>query len=112
MTADRNALAALIEAVEGGEWWGDLPRPAELHTDLCWKAFSGSLDAAKSLHEAMLPGWVARPQIGGVGAGVRVWHCTVEDWETGDEIEVNNMPDPARAWLLAVLKAIAAEGGE
>ena len=69
-------------------------------------AYRGSLDTAKALHEALLPGWVARPQIGGAGAGVKVWHCTIEDWDTGYEIEANNMKCPARAWLLAVLRAV------
>lgn len=115
---DRNALAALIEAVEAGvatraaiEEMGFAALPKMVDGVNCGSAYNGSLDAAKALHEALLPGWVARPQIGGAGAGVKVWHCTVEDWETGEEIEANNMPDPARAWLLAMLRALAA-GGE
>lgn len=68
-------------------------------------AYKGSLDAAKALHEALLPEWIACPQIGGKGAGVKVWHCNVEDWDTGDEIHADNMPCPARAWLLAILRA-------
>ena len=75
-------------------------------------ADSGSLGAAKALHEALLPGWVARPQIGGKGAGVTVWHCTIEDWDSGDEISADNQPDPARAWLLAIFKALMAQEGE
>ncbi len=101
MTVDRNALAALIEAVEGGEWWGDLPRPAELHTDLCWKAFSGSLDAAKALHEALLPGWSCAMNTNGsaqvIGPMWKRYHGESEG-------------NPARAWLLAILRALAAEG--
>jgi len=36
MTATPNtaALTALLERVDAGEWWDDLPRPAVLHTDL------------------------------------------------------------------------------
>lgn len=109
--ADRNALAALIGAVEANtvNWYGWEDREAVLPNGL-WEvaraADMGDLNAAKALHDALLPGWVARPQIGGAGAGVKVWHCTVEDWETGEEIEANNMPDPARAWLLALLRAL------
>lgn len=57
---DTAALTTLLERVEAGEWWDDLPRPAILHTDLCWKAFNGDLNAAKLLHEAVLPGCAAR----------------------------------------------------
>lgn len=71
-------------------------------------AYHGSLGAANALHDALLPGWVARPQIGGAGAGVSFWHCTIEDWESGEEIHVHNMPTPARAWLIAILKALEA----
>lgn len=102
---DRNALAALIEAVEMGEWWGDLPRPAELHTDLCWKAFSGSLDAAKALHEALLPGWewdVASSDAAAVFRG-NALHGPAE---------LAAAANPARAWLLAILGALAAEGDD
>ena len=110
-------LQRLIEAVEGGARAAVI----DFYTPLDWadgsgdlglvarSAFNGSLDAAKALHDALLPGWVARPQIGGAGAGVSVWHCTIEDWETGEEIHANNMPGPARAWLLAILKAYEAQ---
>lgn len=105
----RAALESLLAKVEAGEastmgfedagfdGWAEL-------------AYNGSLDAALSLHEAVLPGWVARPQIGGEGAGVSVWHCTIEDWDGGDEISANNQPDPARAWLIAIIRAMLAEG--
>ena len=98
------ALKDLLAKVEAGEWWGDLPRHACLHTDLCWKAFEGSLDAAKALHDAVLPGWDL--QI-----------CTYED----DLFEVSvSLPlcvktydglskIIARAWLLAIIRALIAQ---
>lgn len=108
-------LDKLIEAVDAGS----IPRH-DLDAfipvlDLCsatndaLSAYNGSIDAAKALHEALLPGWIAKPQIGGAAAGVKVWHCTVEDWETGDEVESFNMPDPARAWLIAIIRAYEAQ---
>ena len=99
------ALDELIAAVEAGD---DLPRPLPfpaLQAAYVISAYSGSLDAAKALHDALLPEWIACPQIGGKGAGVTVWHCMVEDWDTGDKIHADNMPCPARAWLLAILRA-------
>ena len=52
----KQALQALLEKITAGEFFGDLPRPLEFHTDLCFKAFSGDLNAALSLHEAVRPG--------------------------------------------------------
>ena len=108
-----SALDELIAAVEGGTAVPlDFDAAFEgaksfehLHSRM---AYHGKLDHAKALHDALLPGWVARPQIGGP---VTVWHCTLEDWDSGEEIEANNMPDPARAWLLAILRALRAKGG-
>lgn len=66
-------------------------------------AYNGSLDAAKALHEAVFDGWVygvnfdAHKEIYAfVGDGV----C----YET-DECYSDN---PARAWLIAILKALIA----
>ena len=118
-------LDKLIAAVEAGEWLAVLntagkvfpKETADIDRRNCYywvlDAYRNQhgLDAAHRLHEALLPGWVARPQIGGGGAGVTVWHCTLEDWDSGAEIDANNMPGPARAWLLAILRAIKAKGG-
>lgn len=75
-----------------------------------WRAFGGSLDAAKALHEALLP----------ERYGVALQYCKRyaakaiicgpmdgSNWQSGDE-----WIDPARAWLLAVLRALEAEGGK
>ena len=83
--------------------------PADLsNRDLGWdvailvpyEAFSGSLDAAKALHEAVLPGWSAVIQTNGA---VQL-HCPVHGAQTP---AYNN--DPARAWLLAILDALIAK---
>ena len=109
-----NDLDKLIEAVEADDvpfgGWSILSSQEHIFaSEWARQAHNGSLDAAKALHEALLPGWVARPTVGGRAAGVIVWHCTVEDWENGEEVHANNLPDPARAWLLAILRAYDAE---
>jgi hypothetical protein len=96
-----DALRKLIEAVEANE---PIPvmRADELgmsHT-LFMDALDGSLDAARALHEAVLPPdhqWV----VGSMRDGKR----SLTFSGAGDE------PNPARAWLLAILKALAAQGG-
>ena len=96
-------LDKLIAAVEAGEWATGLHLPYELHTDLTWKAFNGSLDAALRLHEALLPGYpfpnattTTEVVIFGVSrpgeAGATGWSKV-----------------PSRAWLLAILRALQAQ---
>ena len=91
----------MLVKVEAGEWWGDLPRPAELHTDLCWKAFNGSLDAAKALHDAVLPGF-------GWGKEALSGKPYVMEIE-GQIIEFGEAETTARAWLIAILRALIAQ---
>jgi len=99
---DTQALRDLLVKVEAGEWWGDLPRPDCMHTDLCWKAFNGSLDAAKALHEAVLPGcaWFIESAYRGDAPTAAI---------EGHGISVDASNDnPARAWLIAILRALIA----
>ena len=68
-----------------------------------WKAYNGSLDAAKALHEAVLPGW-------DYGLYTRRTTCDVAVTVTppgfqGPYIWINSHI-PARAWLLAILEAL------
>lgn len=106
-------LDKLIEAVEAGEcpdfcplWHG---------VGLCTEAegaFCGSLDAAKRLHEALLPGWhLTDMWINGDGlmGGAGVWRDGVAE----NEAFHAHASSAARAWLLAILKALrATEAGE
>ena len=102
---DTQALRDLLVKVEAGEWWGDLPRPDYLHTDLCWKAFNGSLDAAKALHDAVLPGWGYH--CGEYGA--RVWLHAGDEWRPEKRQDVELADQPARAWLICIIRAIIAQ---
>lgn len=78
-------------------------------------AFMGSLDAAKALHDAVLPGWTLNglwekrhPDKGQHPTGE--WVCLlfgiVGGKYYGPEVTSN---DPARAWLLAILRALINE---
>lgn len=128
-----DALKELLAKVEAGtlrdEPYGGMPMLTQFHDGMkphsisgfsdgfAMGAYDGSLDAAKALHEAVLPGWVAKPEIGGQGCGRKLWHCVLEDWITGDEETGGPCGNPARAWLIAILKALIAEangreGGE
>jgi hypothetical protein len=63
-------------------------------------AYKGSLDAAKALHDAVLPGW---------------WYvidhrtCSVSDMDDGPFFNASTNDNPARAWLLAILRALHAQ---
>ena len=70
------------------------------------RAYHGSLDAALALHEALLPGWRWQHgfAVGGHGShAATVWLPHMEDAQWKVHFAVGETP--ARAWLLAVLKA-------
>ena len=72
-----------------------------------WRAYSRSLDSARRLHDALLPGWVVENLgnacIDGSG-GWRVWLTGPEYFENFQQASAEN-GCPARAWLLAILQA-------
>ena len=114
-----DALQQLIDAVEAGkaitssDAMNGLSRglgydeAIEVASDAV-KAFGGSLDAAKALHEALLPGWML-PCV--VSHYVNGSHgVTVELYQrdgAGETVATND--SMARAWLLAILKAYRQE---
>jgi len=114
MSDRKEALTDLLAMVDAGEFPADgdareigLYR-VQLDTELpiiktAYGAFSGSLDAAKALHEAVLPGW------GWVWASWGRGHVTPRDQKYSRLTQQGEAPDPARAWLIAILKALIAQ---
>ena len=107
-------MRGLIEAVERGEFPGDvsardLGRPdAEIAILTFYEAFSGSLDAAKALHEALLPGWAWTIQENGENTLWPPNHMADQEWcAQGYECNAPDGCNPARAWLLAILRCLA-----
>lgn len=115
-----DALTRLADAVEAGTIGqfrnldSELGNGNGIHGK---RAYNGSLDAAKALHEAVLPGWH-------VTSLCQLWDVTTSgeyigignDWSI--ELHHSNgdvrphgacatSNDPARAWLLAVIRAMA-----
>jgi hypothetical protein len=69
-------------------------------------AMNGSLDAALRLHEALLPGWT----VDNMGQRAGGWRVQIGrfDGKTPRPAPEAMVPDnPARAWLLAILRALA-----
>ena len=96
------ALDDLIAAVEAGTFLANDALSPRANESIAYRAFSGDLNAAKALHEALLPGWM--PVIQMLTDG----NWLVEMWPPDNgpcEISVENA-DPARAWLIAILKAV------
>jgi hypothetical protein len=99
-------IQRLIEVVERGEltrpgnehWLASMPRNTWEHIV---KANSGSLDAAKALHDALLPGW-------GWETGVNATFSSIAQvWKSGrDRASTATAENPARSWLLAILRAV------
>ncbi|OWJ71390.1 hypothetical protein CDV50_10315 [Haematobacter massiliensis] len=68
-------------------------------------AYHGSLDAAMALHNALLPGWGYH-----CGAyGARVWRYPGDEWRPSERVDMELPDQPARAWLLAILRAYQAQ---
>lgn len=106
-TMDRTqALDALIEAVEAGKAkhvYFAAAFQGYTMLDNLTNAYHGSLDAALSLHEALLPGWFP-----GMSKNIhnKLWYAWVQDKDNVQYWALE--PTPARAWLLAVLRAYRA----
>ena len=97
-TQDKTPIRALIEAVEDGRISTDLIMDAfgnGWDDIMVLGAFDGYLDAAKELHEALLPGW--QRQISESNAKVYERPNIAFFGEAVD--------NDARAWLLAILNA-------
>jgi len=103
-----DALRELRKMVTAGAFPGDIfgssfgPNIAILTP---YEAFSGSLDAAKALHEALLPGWGWHCGV----YGARVWEYPGDEWHPERRSDVEMPENPARAWLLAILTALIAK---
>lgn len=99
---DEGALWEIDEAIR--EWQGFGPLPAARKG---WaKRYTTSLDAAKALHDAVLPGKDYR--LGSFGAGENHW-AVVFTGVDGEYVECRAAPTPAAAWVAAILRAKAEE---
>lgn len=117
MTERLTALRDLLGAVEAGE-----ARPyvieecaAAIWSVAVWKhvspAYAGSLDAAKALHDAVLPDFIVDEF--SQNSRSMGWTVTIVN-EAGRYIsshwpELGFQSNPARAWLIAILRALIAE---
>jgi hypothetical protein len=79
-------------------------------------AVRGSLDAAKALHEAVLPGWTLNslhqnrnPDNGMPADGT--WSCLLFRYNPAIAQVETKADNPARAWLLAILEALIYQEG-
>lgn len=110
------SLTKLIEAVEAGEWPGQINGIARAvfpynedwrkdHGVMAHEAFDGSLDAAKRLHDALLPEW--RVEFFNLDGEVILGRNRPINRTYGDAM---NSGEVARAWLLAILRALEEEG--
>ena len=122
-----SALDDLIAAVEAPDTnWYHFPELCEnafgecARTESIRSAYMGSLDAGLGLHEALLPGWdwlvrrsgwcsLHSPDFESI-----TWEageCVKTDILSGMNVVVGDVPFPARAWLLAILRALKAQEG-
>lgn len=104
-------LAAKVVAGEPGDWGFEALGAEDQEADAA-DAFHGSLDAALALHEAVLSGWrIEEIHQKYSREGMGPFYVSLE--RKNDLANVLAMSaSPARAWLIAILRAlIAIEGG-
>ena len=108
------ALKELLADIEAGnpDWCGDQCFDEEHRYDLL-EAWRGSLDAAKALHEALLPGWPWRIR-SEMDTEYVVVQAPVVCAETDEVIgpaysHLATDGKIARAWLMAILSALIAQ---
>jgi len=101
---EREALIQLRDAVRAGREpeWDDVDDAMHNQWSRCLMAFNGSLDAAKALHEAVLPEWFYE---------IKTWtsHLPQKSCVAVGNNYKGTAKNPARAWLLAILEALIAE---
>lgn len=109
------ALKALADKVEAGDLTYDYCIAQHVHgigmNGAMWRAYTGSLDEAKALHEAVLPGWptwqvLQRSEwvdvvLHGPRTGYKGYQNMAAKVDRRDAIQC-----PARAWLLSILRAL------
>ena len=108
----KEALAELIAKVEAGEWdaagWGVALSFDDCRRIEAKRAFQGSLDAAKALHEAVLPGWIVHDfsqNSRSMGWSIVLASKSGAYATSHQGGNVGFCDNPARAWLLAILRA-------
>ena len=106
----KQALADLIAKVEVCKDNSELWRPALGDRGYhAMRAFHGSLDAAKALHEAVLPGWVVHyfsQNSRSMGWNMLlVSECGIYS-SSHQGARVGFCDNPARVWLLAILRVL------
>lgn len=119
----KEALADLIAKVEAGEerypfsWANEGYNTGDLFDsrDNVNRAYNGSLDAAKDLHEAVLPGWIVHDF--SQNSRSMGWNIVLASksgtYSTSHQGgNVGFCDSPARSWLLAILRAIHAQEGD
>ena len=94
------ALRALEGRIEEGAWtvthWKDFN--ALCDPILAHRAYHGSLDSAKELHDTVLPGW--EWSLGPLNARVMPYNSETGQYRDG------MASNPARAWLLVIIRAL------
>jgi hypothetical protein len=107
----RDAIAELIAKVEARSLvqpflFQDVFNNQDAHKNCAgeaYEAYGGSLDAAKALHDAVLP-----KMYWNISEWDGAWTCQLPI-STFKRYEATSDASPARAWLLAILRALHAQ---
>jgi len=107
-SVNKQALTDLLERVEaGGDQYGFGALGGPTIRGYADSAHNGSLDAAKTLHEAVLPFGYDSFEVFSISGDV-----VLERTKPVDRFYGFADGNPARAWLIAILKALIAKDEE
>lgn len=120
--SSREALETLLAKVEAGDglFPNDFPSGFK-KIPRALGAYEGSLDAAKALHDAVFPGRTVNiTDLSPDHCGGHGWNASI-NWQHTEWLPTYTAygadayshsaynPSPARAWLIAILKALIAQ---
>lgn len=83
-------------------WFSEDAKVLGLSISLLVRAYSGSLDAAHSLHKSVFSGWEW-------GRYSSIQEFTVSKRGVPGGVKCSNHENPARAWLICIIKALISE---
>jgi hypothetical protein len=104
MSTYNDLIAALKADVEPGELW--LVLGSQWNIDRAQEAARGDLRSVQQLHHALLPGWYCRSTTQG-SAYISDYARKLYEYQSGSQ----EPADQARAWLICILMALAAQEG-
>jgi hypothetical protein len=113
---EQESLTKLLAKVKAGDTlfldgdfvavFGVFGPPNQGNTWMAYKAYNGDLNAAKELHEAVVPEWRVTHAFGLISGEMATFNLTHNE-KISTYVSAKSV-NPARAWLIAIIEALIA----